>query len=197
MPFVDHKNNFVFVHIPKCGGRSIKKVFDIKTHDHYGISKLGFNPTDYCPNLSIDDLFKFAFVRNPWDRFVSAYEYLKRGGIPRFDRPKTLTIKQEYPIFKDFILAKHVWEQWVFFKPQLNFITVDGSIKTDFFGRFENFQNDFNFICDQINYPRVKLPHVNATKHIHYTEYYDEQSIKLIGRSFEKDIDTFKYRFGE
>lgn len=195
MPFVDNKNNFVFIHIPKCGGRSVKKVFDFKLHDHYGISKLGFEPTDYCP--TIDDLFKFAFVRNPWDKFVSAYEYLKRGGIPRFDRPKTLKIKQEYPKFKDFILAKHVWEQWVFFKPQLNFITVDGSIKTDFVGRFENFQNDFNFICDQINYPRVKLPHVNATKHVHYTEYYDEQLIKLIGRSFEEDIDTFKYRFGE
>tara|TARA_R110001606_G_scaffold398874_1_gene579329 strand:- start:137 stop:730 length:594 start_codon:yes stop_codon:yes gene_type:complete len=197
MPFVDHKNNFVFVHIPKCGGRSIKKVFNIKTHDHYGISKLGFNPTNCCPKLALEDLFKFAFVRNPWDKFVSAYEYLKRGGIPFYDRPKTLTIKKEYPEFKDFLLAKEVWQQWVFFYPQLEFITVDGSIKTDFVGRFENFQNDFDLICDQIDYSKVKLPHVNKTKHAHYTEYYNDQSIKIIARSFEEDIDTFKYRFGD
>lgn len=186
MPFVNHKNNFVFVHIPKCGGRSIKKVFNFKLHDHSGLSELG-----------TEGLFKFAFVRNPWDKFVSAYEYLKRGGIPCFDRPKTLTIKKDYPEFKDFVLAKHVWEQWVFFQPQLNFITVDGSIKTDFVGRFENFQNDFNFICDQIDHPRVKLPHVNATKHVHYTEYYDDQLIKVIERNFSEDIDTFKYKFGD
>ena len=197
MPFVNHKNNFVFVHIPKCGGRSIKKVFDLKLHDHRGLSELGFVSTDYCPELAIEGLFKFAFVRNPWDKFVSAYEYLKRGGIPRFDRPKTLAIKKDYPEFKDFVLAKHVWEQWVFFQPQLNFITVDGSIKTDFVGRFENFQNDFNFICDQIDHPRVKLPHVNATKHVHYTEYYDDQLIKVIERNFSEDIETFKYRFGD
>jgi hypothetical protein len=197
MPFVDSDKTFAFVHIPKCGGRSIKKVFNITKHNHYGISELGFNPTDYCPNLSVDDLFKFAFVRNPWDKFVSAYEYLKRGGIPRYDRPKTLAIKQEYPKFKDFILAKHVWEQWIFFKPQLDFITVDGSIKTDFVGRFENFQNDFDFVCDQVDTPRVKLPHVNATKHAHYTEYYDDQLIKVIERTFSEDIETFKYRFGD
>lgn len=197
MPFVNHKNNFVFVHIPKCGGRSIKKVFDLKLHDHRGLSELGFVSTDYCPELATEGLFKFAFVRNPWDKFVSAYEYLKRGGIPRFDRPKTLAIKKDYPEFKDFVLAKHVWEQWVFFQPQLNFITVDGLIKTDFVGRFENFQNDFNFICDQIDHPRVKLPHVNATKHVHYTEYYDDQLIKVIERNFSEDIDTFKYKFGD
>ncbi len=197
MPFVDHKNKFVFVHIPKCGGRSIKKVFDLKLHDHYGLSELGFKSTDYCPELVVEDLFKFAFVRNPWDRFVSAYEYLKRGGIPFYDRLKTLVIKKEYPEFKDFLLAKEVWQQWVFFYPQLEFITVNGSIKTDFVGRFENFQNDFDLICDQIDYSKVKLPHVNKTKHAHYTEYYDDQSIKIIARSFEEDIDTFKYRFGE
>jgi len=197
MPFVDHKNKFVFVHIPKCGGRSIKKVFDLKLHDHYGLSELGFKSTDYCPELVAEDLFKFAFVRNPWDRFVSAYEYLKRGGIPFYDRLKTLVIKKEYPEFKDFLLAKEVWQQWVFFYPQLEFITVNGSIKTDFVGRFENFQNDFDLICDQIDYSKVKLPHVNKTKHAHYTEYYDDQSIKIIARSFEEDIDTFKYRFGE
>ena len=190
MPFVDHKNKFAFVHIPKCGGRSIKKVFNFEGHDHFGVSELDHKSLE-------SDIFKFAFVRNPWDRFVSAFEYIKRGGIPRFDRLKTLTIKQEYPKFKDFVLAKHVWEQWFFFNSQINFITVDGSIKTDFVGRFENFQNDFDFICDQIDHPKVKLPHVNATKHVHYTEYYDEQLIKFIGQTFEEDIDTFKYRFGE
>ena len=197
MPFVDNKNKFAFIHIPKCGGRSVKKVFDLKRHDHYGISKLVLNPTDDCPRLDVEGLFKFAFVRNPWDRFVSAYEYLKRGGIPLYDRPMTLDIKKEYPDFKDFIFAKHVWEKWIYFRPQLDFITVDGSIKTDFVGRFENFQNDFDFVCDQVDTPRVKLPHVNATKHTHYTGYYDNQSIKFIGRTFEEDIDTFKYRFGE
>ena len=190
MPFVNTENNFAFVHVPKCGGRSIKKVFDFKKHDHFGICELDLKYLD-------SNLFRFAFVRNPWDRFVSAYEYLKRGGIPYYDRTKTIIIKKEYPEFKDFVRAVDVWKHWVFFWHQFDFVSIDGLIAMDFIGRFEYLQSDFDDICDEINYPKVKLPHINKTKHAHYTEYYDDESIEIITCHYSKDICAFNYQFGD
>ena len=190
MPLVNTENNFAFVHVPKCGGRSIKKVFDFKEHDHSGICELDLKYLD-------SNLFRFAFVRNPWDRFVSAYEYLKRGGIPYYDRTKTVIIKEECPEFKDFVRAIDVWKHWVFFYPQLDFISIDGTIDIDFIGLFEDLQGDFDFVCSQIGHPKVKLPHINKTERHHYTEYYNDESIKIVSDYFAKDIDIFKYRFGD
>ena len=189
MPFVNRKNNFVFVHVPKCGGRSIKRVFDIKNHDHAGIQNLNIENKN-------SDLFKFAFVRNPWDRFVSAFEYIKRGGIPKLDSYCTRSyLMKQKPTFKNFIKAEHTWSRWVFFFPQVNFISINGSIALDFVGRFENLQNDFDYVCDQINHGRIKLPHINKTKHPHYTEYYDDESIEFVSQYFADDIKAFDYKF--
>lgn len=33
-----------------------------------------------------DAMFKFAVVRNPWDRVVSAYHFLAAGGLTEADR---------------------------------------------------------------------------------------------------------------
>ena len=72
-----------------------------------------------------------------------------------------------------------------------------GEIVTDFIGRFETLQKDFNTICDKIGAPNQKLQHKNKTDHNHYTEYYDEESLGIVGDKFKEDIEIFGYRFGE
>ena len=79
---------------------------------------------------------------------------------------------------------------------QIDFITDRKKNNiADFVGRFENLQQDFDFICDRIQIPRQKLPHKNKTQHRHYTQYYNEERKEIVRNVFSEDIALFNYEF--
>ena len=84
------------------------------------------------------------------------------------------------------------------FDQQIKWISNEkGKVLTDFIGRFENLQEDFNTVCDKIEIPQHQLPHCNKTNHKHYTEYYDAELREIIANRFREDIEYFGYKFGE
>ena len=201
---ISHKHKFLFSHINKCGGTTIDTVLakycDKFKKEHIGIpiNKLygHLNQTKHqnmrqMINDQTKNYFKFSFVRNPWDRLVSRYFYRRNlGGC------KSLDIKQ-------FIRRIRKWECDYISNDntgalQYNWLCdLRGNIVTDFIGKIENFQEDFNIICDKIGIPRQELPHKNKTKHKHYTEYYDDELREIVAKKYAKDIEHFGYKFGE
>ena len=74
----------------------------------------------------------------------------------------------------------------------------DGKIlPMDFIGKVENINEDYNKLIKLLNYPlpSLPLPKENQSKHQHYTTYYDKDMIQVVSKLFEKDIETFKYKF--
>ena len=84
MCIVSRLNNYIFFHIPKCGGTSISEILPNKekvkliqhTHLDYISTKFAFeknNELNFFNNSK-----KFAIVRNPFDRVISLYCYIKQ-----------------------------------------------------------------------------------------------------------------------
>ena len=182
----------IYIHINKCGGSSIESFFLGRT---IGNHKVIMDFEESLGSKGLNDYFKFSFVRNPWDKTVSFYNYHKKFNV--LDTSSSL---------KDFLLAhpsscmpkngsnySHLMRS----SNQIDWLTDStGEVRMDFIGRFENFQEDFNIVCDKIEIPRQQLPHINATKHKHYTEYYDEETKQIVAEVFAKDIEYFNYKFG-
>ena len=188
---INHKHKFIFVHIPKTAGIALRRALggdEISQHFKYWRRPRKWR-----------GYFKFTFVRNPWDRAVSAYHFLYSGGISPYDDNASSEV-QKYKTFQNFICSD-------FFKNPnklLHFESMHhythkppGRRNVAFIGKFENLQEDFDIVCDKIGIPRQKLPHKNKTKHKHYPEYYDDETREIVAEKYAKDIEYFGYEFGE
>jgi chondroitin 4-sulfotransferase 11 len=183
---IDHKHKFVFIHIPKTGGISIHQVLRSKPCDR--------NHAELHTHEFDENYFKFMFVRNPWDRIVSCYNYFLNGGRGFPGDIEAGKMIQKYETFTEFCIAfpsirdtlKSICPH---FKPQATWF--DKNI--DHVGKFENLQLDFDTICDSIGIPRKKLPHKNKSNHKYYTEYYNSQTHEIVAEQYARDIELFGY----
>jgi hypothetical protein len=68
---------------------------------------------------------------------------------------------------------------------------------TDFIGRTENLQEDFDAVCERIGVRKRALPRKRrATDRDDYRRYYDDATAELVARHFKPDIEAFGYSFG-
>lgn len=86
---------------------------------------------------------------------------------------------------------------------QVNFLkghfsgNIDRLPYIDFIGRFENLQQDFDFICKKIGLPQTKLQHLNRSNKLD-VKYYDvmtDKDINTLQNIFNEDIEMFNYSF--
>jgi len=191
---IDHKNKFIFIHIPKTGGSSIESIFrpsiitktgickDIP-NKHYTLDSLLKNE-----EINLSNFFSFSFIRNPWDKVLSHYLFFIKGG---FDHRGSF-----FNFVKYYCDTDHKGWKNNDFLPQFDYLSLDDSLAINFIGRFENLQEDFNKACDRIGIARKQLPITNKTKHENYTEYYDNETRQIVAEKYAKDIEYFGYKFG-
>lgn len=187
----------IFIHVPKSAGTSI-----CKTLFGYQIGHQKY--TDYFNSnpQKTEQYFKFTFVRNPWDRLVSAYTYMKYGSSSTVPDDKNWFKKNisQFDNFGSFVKGwiniSNIYKHDMFI-PQFEFLcNEEGIIKMDFVGRFENLTEDYEFIRDILQLER-KLPVTNSSNRKHYSEYYDDESIEIVKNVYWKDIALFNYTYNE
>jgi chondroitin 4-sulfotransferase 11 len=184
----------LFIHVPKTAGSAMEQQDFLGGGGHKWAADFIQRP--YL-RTAWSRLFKFAFVRNPWDRFVSVYhKWPPTRNHP--DRFKHFVLndfrKHGFNVPK---MKKNQWRRLHHhFLPQYYFICDgDRNILVDFVGRYENLNRDWEYVCDYIGVPRRELPIVNKGQHRPYQEYYDRQTADVIAEMYADDIELFGYEF--
>ena len=206
-------HNYLFIHIPKNAGTSISQTlagvrnfkfkmkewglgghrhpfFNKEISPHWPISKY------VSSGYNVESLFKFCFVRNPVDRFVSAFYYLRDC---EYKKPGANENTHKYLSEYDGDINTFI-EEWhnhpanpigrPHFEKQTFFIKIDNQIKVDFIGLFDNLEKDFNFILDKIGYPKVELKKTNRTPKINRTKL-TSKSIRKIEELYAEDVELY------
>jgi len=158
-----------------------------------------------------EEYFKFTFVRNPWDRFISLWVKFKEevklqeqfNGL--FDLHIDTDFKEPQELLRYLLLAHRknlLLPRW--FKSQYEYVHDENlRVLTNYVGMYEKFQFCFDFLCDRIDKPHQSLPW-SSEKHRrkkkdgkHYTEWYDDLMISTVAEIYYQDIRTWGYKFGD
>jgi hypothetical protein len=211
------KYRFLFVHIAKTGGTSVRAALQpLRWRDPWyypmwvcskfsGISghRLGTKfprharivaAKEMLPADFFDGLFKFAFVRNPWDLQVSSYHHLKRER-PRLVGRRDFTEFLQYKLDSERPYQYHIDTslQW-----QSDYLVdLQGHVLVDFIGRYERLESDFHEACAQIGIEPPRLPHRRQAtdRKSDYRSYYTDETAEWVARRFARDIDLLGYGF--
>jgi len=201
-----HQHKAVFFHIPKTAGYAMEQYFapgdlDYTVYDpgcvfgmkdslmtqHFPYSEM----IKLVPQDIMREYFKFAFVRNPWDRLYSAYAYLKElhdrlhGGFEPWLRFVCAEVRERK------------YEPGAHHAPQADYLLHEGIEVLDFVGRYENLQQDFATVCSKLGVAAGQLPVLNKTllKTGHYSTHYSRAMVELVRETYHQEIAFLGYAF--
>lgn len=217
------KHKFVYISIHKTASSTVRKLLDPYSdiescadkqticYHHIPAKKMKYYFDERYHKAEKkwadwNQFFKFTTVRNPWDRKLSTFSYLKEKAkqFKKFDNgleptwfvEKTLRIDAECANFKDYL--KKYCEPNKKRNRQIDWVLDnDGNNMLDYIGKVENLDNDLKYAFKQIGLPEPNLVHANKSEHRPYTETYDEQwMIDAVAERYKDDISHFNYEFG-
>ena len=216
---ISYSRNFLFVHIAKTGGTSVRAALRrYRWGGWYSVPlglaslanqitrprhKLGLKfprhakavaALEMLPTDVYQGFFKFAIVRNPWDLQVSSYPHIHR------EKPEVLA---GVTSFEDFLKLKFDPERDYDFMLDISaelqheyLVDLQGNVIVDFIGRYENLQTDFGSICQRIGIPAPELPHLRrAEDRRDYRSYYTDELAELVAHHYRRDLEILGYTF--
>ena len=160
-------------------------------HGHISYREFAAHIGDYAVrdhaarDHAVRDYFTFAFVRNPYDRFVSACSFLTRHDpIPPQATTEFMKSALSRPRFRSRILIR----------PQSELLCDDaGNLAVNRIGYYENLQADFDWVCQRTGMKDKPLGVINASAHNSYADYYDQDLLNMINEFYLEDFEKLQY----
>ncbi|MCP5071819.1 MAG: sulfotransferase family protein [Rhodobacteraceae bacterium] len=212
---ISHGRQYIFVHIPKTGGTSLSLALEARAMKDdiligdtpkakrrrrrlQGVKSSGRlwkharvrDVYGLVDQAQIEAYFVFTMVRNPWDRMVSYYHWLREQG---FEHPAVKLAKSSG--FSTFLNHPATIASLSEDGNRSYVSDRDGTDRCDLYLRLEHLTGDISKLEAGI---RIKLPplqHVNRSERGGYRQYYTDRDSALIGEVFAEDVARFGYRF--
>lgn len=200
--------NYIFIHIPKAAGTSVSNALGLResAHAHW---------VDFARFLGprkMNRYFVFTFVRNPWARFFSLYNYARMershyhsnvtgesslyGPHLDFETLKDASLRDcAHLLFEGRLRHDKQWNQW---RPQVDWLRDDkGEIRVNYVGRVETLSKDMREIFATIGMSYSDPPKMNISNRADYREAYDDETAQLVAKYYAEDIEAFGYTFDD
>ncbi len=206
---------YIFVHIPKTGGTSMAVALEARAQRDDIL--LGDTPKakrrrarlthlssagrlwKHSTLADIDGLvsqtdmtkmFVFTLVRNPWDRVVSYYHWLRDQ---HFDHPSVHRAK--LLSFRDFVLDPATRASLRQSPAQSYMTDARGDVRCNAYIRLEHLAQDILPLEAHLGF-RLEIPHINMSERAgEWAEYYNRYSAEAVADSCRDDIERFGYQF--
>ena len=206
---ISRGRKYIFVHIPKTGGTALSLALEAramaddiligdtpkavkrrtKAKKWAGDRKLRKHSTlaELDGLVSFEDFYVLTLVRNPWDRMVSYYHWLrdqsfdhravelaKANGFSEFlNHPETVAV-QSAETYTSYVTALSV---------------------TPHFVRLEALADDIAPFETHLGF-KLDIPHVNRSdRDADWRGYYSERDAELVGKIYAQDVEKFGYSF--
>ncbi|MGB0525424.1 MAG: sulfotransferase family 2 domain-containing protein [Flammeovirgaceae bacterium] len=201
---ISHHHKFVFVAIPKTATHAIRNALRplLKTYDweqcalfeekKFPIEELAAQSNGhlactqvepYFPKGTWDSYFKFCFVRNPYDRFVSFCNYYYTAKMSKNPEATMLSLFEE---------PKTMLKQHILLKPQHEFVFDENLVqKVDFIGKFEHIATDFKTVCNHLKLTSHSLTILNES--YGNKQVVNDKLASYIYDHYKLDFELFKY----
>lgn len=205
---ISDRRRCIFIHIPRTGGSSLENVIWPRPRVESDLWMGFVSPmrnkyqTGGLQHLfarhvlkevgaeRFNSYFKFAIVRNPFDRLVSQFHYMsKRPDLLGYIGMKAGDGFSRYLS----LIADHEHVQWT---PQVDFLLdEDGKLAVDYIARFENYETDVRAILARLDIAVAELPHASRTLRGAYARYYSDADRATAERMFARDLSYFHYSY--
>lgn len=194
MPLSDEQN-VIFLHIPKTGGTTIRKLFHLDKFVDENPKSIPSPQHLTCELLRIflgskryNNYYKFTFIRNPWGRLLSDFFWRKdRKGIREIgsfeDYVDFAKLKVRYRSFYEEPFLDH-------FIPQ-----VDYTIDADDVFRFEAFEQGVRVLEQKLGIELGSIDKKPIKASDKYWEFYNKRTKAIVAEVYAEDIEMFGYEF--
>ena len=219
MTIINRTHRFLYVHVPKTAGTSVKMYLGRfgTEHDlyldgvadsetllrHFGSAPPGLHKhariRDIVTLLGPEELSRFvkiSVVRNPFDRTISTFKFLKY----KFRKWPKSNIMERFDTLQQFVLSDFFRHQGPgrIFQPQTWWLTLNGEgLCIDFLGRYESLDDDLSRVCRKLNLAPPKNP--IERKNVSAPPGTDEQTkvtpvvVDAVRAKYATDFDLLGY----
>ena len=197
IPQFIRSNTLLFIHVPKNAGTTVATQI-------YG-SQVAHRPASFYYQSDTKWFLsreRFGIVRNPWDRLVSGYEFMRRTAKGLVDAdPRVKRIVQHCQTFEEFVTTHLVCNPLVqqdpSFLPQEYFLFDEfGNCLVENIFRFEELSCLEQWLRARGIAFSMSKRYNQSTGRNNYKSYYSSaELIEIVGQYYANDVKHFNYRF--